>query len=254
MYCIAGKNQCSINALQYLLNRTDISNHEITVCTNADDEGNDTWQPSLKKIARDNNIVNSNLKDLYPLENLFFFSLEFDKIIKTKNFKTKNLFNFHFSLLPKYRGCHTNYLQVKKGEKKTGVTCHLIDDRIDSGDIIDQSIFDIGINDSAKENYIKLMRCASDLFINLFDSLINFNYTTNKQDENLATYYSRSHVNYQNEVINFDQEKEKIHNEIRALIFPPYQYPVIDGKKILKSMLINNEIILLDENKNEKKY
>ena len=229
MYCIAGKNQCSINALQYLLNRIDISNKEIVVCANADDEGNDTWQPSLIKFARDNNIINSNIEDLYSLKNLYFFSLEFDKIIQTKNFKTKNLFNFHFSLLPKYRGCHTNYLQIKKGEKKTGVTCHLIDNGIDSGDIINQSIFDININDSAKDNYIKLMLCAADLFIYLFDSLINSNYTTSKQDENLATYYNRSYIDYKKEVINFDQENEKIHNEIRALIFPPYQYPIVDG-------------------------
>ena len=40
MYCIAGKNQCSINALEYLLSRDDINNESIIVCVNQDDDGN----------------------------------------------------------------------------------------------------------------------------------------------------------------------------------------------------------------------
>ena len=98
------------------------------------------------------------------------------------------------------------------------------------------------------------MKCASDLFIILFDNLVNGNYQSRKQDEKIATYYSRSYVNYKEESVNFNQEKLKIHNEIRSLIFPPYQYPLIDGVKIIKSSLINGQIILIDENMNEKEY
>ena len=229
MYCIAGKNQCSINALEYLLKREDIDNENIIVCVNEDDDGNDNWQPSLKKLSNYNDVKIFPLEDLYKIDNLYFFSLEFDKIIKTANFQTDKLFNFHFSLLPKYRGCHTNYLQIRNGEVNTGVSCHLIDDGIDSGDIIEKSMFEININDTAKDNYIKLM-------------------------EQSATYYSRSHVNYKQETINFNQEKSKIHNEIRSLIFPPYQYPLINGVKIKKSKLVNDKIILIDESMNEKEY
>jgi len=254
MYCIAGKNQCSINALEYLLKREDIDNENIIVCVNEDDDGNDNWQPSLKKLSNYNYIKIFPLEDLYKIDNLYFFSLEFDKIIKTANFQTDKLFNFHFSLLPKYRGCHTNYLQIRNGEVNTGVSCHLIDDGIDSGDIIEKSMFEININDTAKDNYIKLMECASELFIKLFDKLINGDYNLEKQDEQSATYYSRSHVNYEQETINFNQEKIKIHNEIRSLIFPPYQYPLINGVKIKKSKLVNDKIILIDESMNEKEY
>ena len=254
MYCIAGKNQCSIKALLYLINREDILNKDIVVCVNQDDDGIDNWQPSLKKISNDKNIEIYNLEDLYTIDDLFFFSLEYDKINKTEKFKTDKLFNFHFSLLPKYRGCHTNYLQIKNGEINTGVSCHLIDNGIDSGDIIEQAIFKIDINDTSKDNYLKLMQCASDLFINLFDNIIINNYELKRQDEELATYYSRSYVNYKNECINFNQENLKIHNEIRSLIFPPYQYPLVDGVKIIKSSFVKGRIILLDENGNEKEY
>ena len=157
MYCIAGKNQCSIDALKYLLERPDVKNDSICVCPNNDDNGIDTWQPSLLKFASDNNIQSKKLKQLYSISDLKFFSLEYDRIIDINNFKSDKLFNFHFSLLPKYRGCHTNYLQIKNGEEFTGVTCHEIDNGIDSGKIIDQIQYNLNKNDTARENYLKLM-------------------------------------------------------------------------------------------------
>ena len=164
MYCIAGKNQCSVSALSYLLNRDDIDDDLLVVCINEDDFGQDGWQPSLKQFATINNIKILELNELYDCENLFFFSLEFDKIIKTELFKSDNLFNFHFSLLPKYRGCHTNYLQIKNGEVQSGVTLHCIDSGIDTGDIIVKKNFNISRNDTAKDNYITLMNTAINLF------------------------------------------------------------------------------------------
>ena len=98
---------------------------------------------TLLKFAQKNKVPITNLKNLYNKDNLYFFSLEFEEILNTKSFKSKNLFNFHFSLLPKYRGCHTNYYQILNGEKKTGVTVHKIDRGIDTGMIIDSLNFKI---------------------------------------------------------------------------------------------------------------
>ena len=226
MYCIAGKNQCSIDALKYLLERPDVKNDSICVCPNNDDNGVDTWQPSLLKFANDNNIQLKQLKQLYSISDLKFFSLEYDRIIDTNNFKSGKLFNFHFSLLPKYRGCHTNYLQIKNGEKFTGVTCHEIDNGIDSGKIIDQIQYNLKKNDTAKENYLKLMSTSVRLFMKLFDLLSKGNYSTEKQVEKNSTYYARTEINYKLIEINFNTTLLDIHNQIRALIFPPYQFSI----------------------------
>ena len=83
-------------------------------------------------------------------------------------------------MLPKYRGCHTNYLQIKNGEEFTGVTCHEIDNGIDSGKIIDQIRYNLKKNDTARENYLKLMSTSVSLFIKLFDFLSKGNYTAQK--------------------------------------------------------------------------
>ena len=254
MYCIAGKNQCSIDALKYLLERPDVKNDSICVCPNNDDDGTDTWQPSLLKFANDNNIQSKKLKQLYSLSDLKFFSLEYDRIIDINNFKSDKLFNFHFSLLPKYRGCHTNYLQIKNGEEFTGVTCHEIDNGIDSGKIIDQIQYNLKKNDTARENYLKLMSTSVSLFIKLFDFLSKGNYSTEKQVEKNSTYYARNEINYKLIEINFDTTLLNIHNQIRALIFPPYQLPVVNQKEIIKSKLFDDHIILTDINNNEQIY
>ncbi len=254
MYCIAGKNQCSIDALKYLLERSDIKNDSICVCANNDDIGEDTWQPSLLKFANNNNIQSKELKQLYNVSDLKFFSLEFDRIIDINNFKSNKLFNFHFSLLPKYRGCHTNYLQIKNGEKFTGVTCHEIDNGIDSGKIIDQVQYNLKNNDTARENYLKLMSSSVRLFIKLFDLLSKGNYNTVKQVEKKSSYYARTEINYKLIEIDFNTSLLNIHNQIRALIFPPYQLPVVNEKKIIKSKLFDDHIILTDINNNEQIY
>lgn len=60
-YCIAGKNDIAVNAVEYLINTLKISKNEITVVINANDNGIDSWQKSLKKFALNNNIKTSTL-------------------------------------------------------------------------------------------------------------------------------------------------------------------------------------------------
>lgn len=251
MICIAGKNQCAIGALEYLISHPDIEGKTICVSPNKDDCGKDTWQPSLIKFAHENEIIIKTLDQLYGIEELLFFSLEYDSIIKTQNFKSKKLYNFHFSLLPKYRGCHTNYLQIKNGEKFSGVTLHEIDDGIDTGKIIDYEKFEIALNDTSKENYFRLMDAAVNLFKKKFNLILKGKYTTTSQNDVEATYYSRASIDYKKELINYEDSLINIHNQIRALIFPPFQLPIVNGKKIIKSKLFDDHIILTDIKNNE---
>ena len=161
--CIAGKNECSINAIK-ILTKYKISKKDIFILPNTSDNGQDSWQPSLKKFARKNKFKVVTINKLYGINDLVFFSLEYEKIIDVDKFKSKKLFNLHFSLLPKYRGCHPNFLQIYNGEKYSGVTLHKINKGIDAGDIIDQKKFKIKLNDTAYDNYFRLMKCSVMLF------------------------------------------------------------------------------------------
>ena len=231
--CIAGKNQCSIDFLKYISSK--ISKKNLLILTNKSDNGKDNWQPSLKKFAKKNKFKITNLKSLYKIKDLIFISIEYEKIIKPHLFSSKKLFNFHFSLLPKYRGCHTNFLQILNGEKYSGVTLHLIDKGIDTGKIIDQIVFKIPQNITAYENYKKLMDKSVVLFKKNIDRILNNKFNAKKQNLNKGSYFSRKSVNYK-KLVNFKKIDNNIdtHNKIRALIFHPFQLPVYNDKKIIK--------------------
>ena len=241
--CIAGKNQCSIDFLKFTAKK--IKKRNILVLPNKSDKGKLTWQPSLRSYAEKNNFKITNLKSLYKIENLIFISIEFEELINLKNFKSKELFNFHFSLLPKYRGCHTNFFQLYFGEKNSGVTLHKIDNGIDTGPIISNIKFKININDNALVNYKRLMKSSFLLYKKNFVKIIKNNYKEKKQNNKRSTYFSRSSVNYgKMKHFSIKNMNLKFFHRIKAFIFPPLQLPVVNSKLVKNIRLINKKIVL----------
>ena len=241
--CIAGKNQCAIDALTYLIKKKKFFN--IVALANKSDKGKDDWQKSFRKFSLKNKIKILNTNELYKIDNLFLFSFEYESLLQNKNFKSDNLYNFHFSLLPKYRGCHTNFYQILNGEKISGVTLHKIDSGIDTGDIVDSITFKIKINDTAYKNYLRLMKYSFLLFKTNFNKIIKGNFKLKKQNLENGSYFSRQSVDYNSlKKIEKIDNKVSTHNLIRSLIFPAFQLPIYQGKKIKKSNFSNNKIKL----------
>ena len=243
--CIAGKNQCAIDALKYVINKYK-KKYKILALPNHNDIGVDSWQKSFKKYCKKNKVKITTLKHLYKIKNLYFFSLEFENILKVKKFNSNKLFNIHFSLLPKFRGCHTNYFQILKGEKESGVTLHLIDEGIDTGGIIATAKFNINKNDTAYINYLKLLKKSSFLFKKNIRIILENKFKLKEQNPKKGSYYSRKSVDYK-KLINITRIEHnlKTHNKIRSLIFPPFQLPIYNGKKIKKSIFRNKKIHLI---------
>lgn len=241
--CVAGKNTCSIKIVSFLEKK--INKKNIMILPNKGDKGINGWQPSLKNYAKKKKLKIVKEKDLYRIKNLIFISIEYEEILDVRKFLSKELFNIHFSLLPKYRGCHTNYLQIKNGEKYSGVTIHKINKGIDTGDIIDQIKYKININTDGLRNYNKLMHFSVLIFAKNFQNIISKKYTQKKQNKKKSSYFPRKFVNYNKE--KFITKKEntlKFHNRIRALIFPPLQLPIYNGKKIGKTIFRNRKVHL----------
>ena len=147
--------------------------------------------------------------------------------------------------MPKYRGCHTNFFQLYNGERYGGVTLHEIDNSIDGGPIVSQMKYKIRTNATAQENYIKLMNTAVKLFKCKIEDIIDNNYKSKPQDDKLADkYYDRDSVNYkQCEDFKIEKYDLETHNKLRALIFPAFQYPIVNGKKVKRSLYKNGEFI-----------
>jgi len=233
---IAGKNQVAIDGMNAALA---LGMESPVYCVaNRSDDGTDRWQPSFRKCAASSGRVELvDLDDLFDIDDLLFFSLEFDRILKPERFRSAALFNLHFSLLPAYRGMYTSTMPLRNGEAESGVTLHRIDDGIDTGPVVAQRSFPILIDDTARDLYFKYMRAGSRLFRENLDSVLLGNFSQTDQPETGSSYTSRSAIDYGDLKIDMNRTASQVHNQIRAYIFREYQLPAIGGIPIYRSQM-----------------
>jgi len=97
---------------------------------------------------------------VFSINNNYIFP---NKIIEKKNLR---IVNFHNSLLPKYPG-HGQVIPswvIFNGETRHGVTWHLIDKGIDSGNILCQKGFSISKKDIALQVMMRAIKLGIELF------------------------------------------------------------------------------------------
>lgn len=71
--------------------------------------------------------------------------------------------NFHASLLPKHRGRSPHLAVLRDGDSITGLTCHLVDDGMDTGPIVAQTSCTVDANDTAESLVDKVKELAAPL-------------------------------------------------------------------------------------------
>ena len=138
--------------------------------------------------------------------------------------------NVHPSLLPKYRGAAPINWSIINGDKKTGVTIMLMDEGVDSGDILLQAETDIDIDDTFDDLHEKLAAIGAELLVRAVGGVMDGTIAGAPQDASLATFAPRftSETGY----INWDNEAEKIVNLIRGLSSHPGAYSFLGDKKL----------------------
>ncbi len=94
--------------------------------------------------------------------------------------------NVHFSLLPKFRGAAPVNWAIVNGETKTGVTTMLMDEGLDTGDILSQSETEIGAEETTVDVMERLALKGADL---LGETLKQFEQIVpQKQEHEKATF------------------------------------------------------------------
>jgi len=230
--CIAGKNDIASNGLEFV-NKEYGQSHDVVALPNANDTGKHSWQKSLLATATSLNIpVVGRIEELYNIKDLLFVSLECDKLIKVDKFCSRRLYNIHFSRLPQYRGMYTSIMPILDGRKTSGVTLHVIDYGIDTGDIIAFREFEIDDNDTSRDLYFKYNSYAFDLFSSSIENLITGNFKARPQDVEGASYYSKSSIDFSRLHVDLRKTAFEVKNQIRAYAFVEYQLPVVFGKDI----------------------
>lgn len=235
--CIAGQTSAAVSSLLFVADNFGMDDSvKIYALTNKADKGEDGWQPSLLKCARElKNVKIISLSEAEAIPDLYFFSIQFDRIIRPAKFSTTKLFNIHFSLLPKYRGRHTSTLPILYGERESGCTLHFMDSGIDTGPIIAQKKVSIAVTDNSRDLFVKYLGAASELFKEYLPRILTGDFSSVEQPIEGPTYHYGDFVDFKNLKIDFRVTAWQVHNQIRAYSFPGSQLPEIEGKKISRS-------------------
>lgn len=139
-------------------------------------------------------------------------------------------FNIHGSLLPKYRGAAPIQWAIINGEIESGVTSFLLNDKVDTGSIIDQRICTIPDGMTAGELYGQLKIEASTLSVQTCRTLIAGNVQTHNQSEELSS--SAPKIFREMCEINLAQTARAVRNFIHGVNPNPGAWVVIDGHRI----------------------
>lgn len=151
--------------------------------------------------------------------------------------------NFHPAILPENRGYRTYPFAILENTSEYGVTCHLMNEKFDTGDIIDIQKFSI---DPEKETCLSLKKKAHSYLLLLFKTIVS--YVVRYNELPTATKQSKGKSCNLNklEYLKFvDLRKikaEELKRHIRAFWCPPHHTAkiMVDGEEF---SLISEEIL-----------
>lgn len=207
------------------------SNHEIVgVVTSVDKpagRGKKLQSSSVKKYAEEHNLLllqPENLKDesfissLSQLEADLFVVVAFRMMPKIVwSMPKMGTFNLHASLLPQYRGAAPINWAIINGESYTGVTTFLIDEKIDTGNILMYEKAEINPNDNAGTLHDKLMLLGKDLVLKTIDNLQNNSLEPTKQITDGIELKLAPKLTKANTKIDWNESGNVIVNKIKGL-------------------------------------
>jgi methionyl-tRNA formyltransferase len=138
--------------------------------------------------------------------------------------------NVHSSILPKYRGAAPINWAVINGETTTGITTMLMDEGMDTGDILLTEETIIDINDTSESLSLRLSEIGASLLIKTISELKNGNLKPIKQidsESSLAPMLKKEHGN-----IDWTKTAIEIRDQIRGLLPWPCAFTHLNGKML----------------------
>jgi len=122
--------------------------------------------------------------------------------------------NIHASLLPSYRGAAPINWAIINGERKTGITTFLIDEGMDTGEILIQRSITIGEDETAGELEDRLALLGAEVILETIEGLSDGTITPISQPEEGASLAPR--LNRDDARIDWERPASAIHNLVRG--------------------------------------
>jgi len=187
--------------------------------------------PIYQPISLKDEDIYKTIKDLNPD---FIVVAAYGQILPKNILDIAPCINLHASILPKYRGASPIQQALLNGDEITGVTAMLMDEGLDTGDILAYSVISIQKNDVAPILFEKLSLLAKELTPKVLENFLKI--SPIKQNSIDASYCKK--IKKSDGQIEFLNAKE-IFNKYRAFYFWPGIF--------LKSGLKIKELYLIDE-------
>lgn len=138
--------------------------------------------------------------------------------------------NVHASILPKYRGSAPINWAITKGERITGVTTILMDEGLDTGDILMQRAIEILPEETAGELHDRLAHVGAETLIATLERWTRGEIEPHKQKDSEATLAPL--LRKEDGLIDWGLPAEKIFNQIRGMDPWPGAYTYLAGKRL----------------------
>lgn len=167
------------------------------------------WRPDIIAVAAFGRILRKNILTLPPM----------------------GCVNVHASLLPRFRGAAPIQWAVIEGEQETGITTMLMDEGMDTGDILLQTSIAIGPEETPAELSPRLAQLGGSLLVETLDRLEEGTLTPQPQDHAKATMAPL--LSKEDGRILWERPATEIVNRIRGLSPWPGAYTYLDGERLM---------------------
>ena len=138
--------------------------------------------------------------------------------------------NVHASLLPKYRGASPIQACLFNGDEISGVTIMLMDEGMDTGDILTQSSVAVPLDMNAGELTERLAELGADLLTETLPGFISGEIIPLKQNESEATVVRP--VTRSDGCIDWTLDVRSVHDKVRGCYPWPGAFSSLNGKRI----------------------
>ncbi len=134
--------------------------------------------------------------------------------------------NYHDGLLPRYAGSNAAAWALLAGETSHGVTWHLMDGPIDSGDILAQESFGIAEDETTLSLHMKGYTAALRSFDGLITGLAAGTVRPQPQDLTQRTFFRRARRPAAAGMLDWRTDAATLARLVRALNYGPYPNPL----------------------------
>jgi methionyl-tRNA formyltransferase len=217
---IFGCQQIAVDFIRYVLDQSNIEISLVVTYELALDKTYgyesviENFSQSKIDVESPPRITKSLIDKVRDIDPDYIFSIYYRQVLPKALLSSAKIscINIHPSLLPLYRGPVPTAWAIENGEKEFGVTIHLMDEGIDTGDILVQEKYPILDNETGFELYTRGMKLGYELLVKSFKKIINQEIKA-KPQVGIGTYFGKKRGKT---TISWQQSAEAINNKIRS--------------------------------------